>query len=150
MKYCAVPRAPVLRSAQPGLLAPAQVPEQIHKEKFVFPMSELMGPREQEVVELLLLGCDNSEIARLLKITLRTVKWYFSRLFLRFGITAGIKRVKLAVLLHRRQLCLSSDTRQVGTEAGPQPGERSRSSRSSPKDSGMRKSPTELERRSRS
>jgi hypothetical protein len=29
-------------------------------------------------------------------------------LFLRFGITGGIKRVKLATLLYRRQLCLQT------------------------------------------
>jgi hypothetical protein len=30
-------------------------------------------------------------------------------LFLRFGITGGIKRVKLATLLYRRQACLQLD-----------------------------------------
>jgi len=60
-------------------------------------------PREQQVVELLLQGCDNAEIASQLKMALRTVKMHFNRLFLRFGITSGIKRVKLATLLYRRQ-----------------------------------------------
>ena len=68
-----------------------------------------LGPREQQVVELLLLGCDNGEIASQLKMARRTVKMYFNRLFLRFGITSGIKRVKLATLLYRRQLCLQMD-----------------------------------------
>jgi len=63
-----------------------------------------MGPREQQIVELLLQGCDNSEIARDLHIAERTVKAHFNRLFLRFGIKGGIKRVKLATLLYRRQL----------------------------------------------
>ena len=62
-----------------------------------------LGPREQQVVELLLEGCDNAEIASQLKIARRTVKMHFNRLFLRFGITSGIKRVKLATLLYRRQ-----------------------------------------------
>jgi DNA-binding NarL/FixJ family response regulator len=66
----------------------------------------LVGPRERQVVELLLQGCDNAEIARDLKIAERTVKADFNRLFLRFGIKGGIKRVKLATLLYRRQLCL--------------------------------------------
>ena len=35
----------------------------------------------------------------------RTVKAHFNRLFLRFAITGGIKRVKLATILYRRQLC---------------------------------------------
>jgi len=64
-----------------------------------------LGPREQQIAELLLQGCDNSEIANQLKMARRTVKAHFNRLFLRFGITGGIKRVKLATLLYRRQLC---------------------------------------------
>jgi DNA-binding NarL/FixJ family response regulator len=64
-----------------------------------------LGPREQQIVELLLQGCDNAEIASQLKMARRTVKAHFNRLFLRFGITSGIKRVKLATLLYRRQSC---------------------------------------------
>jgi DNA-binding NarL/FixJ family response regulator len=64
-----------------------------------------LGPREQQIVELLLQGCDNAEIASQLKMARRTVKAHFNRLFLRFGITGGIKRVKLATLLYRRQAC---------------------------------------------
>jgi DNA-binding NarL/FixJ family response regulator len=63
-----------------------------------------MGPRERQIVDLLLQGCDNSEIARDLNMAERTVKAYFNRLFVRFGIKGGIKRVKLATLLYRRQL----------------------------------------------
>ena len=63
-----------------------------------------LGPRERQIVELLLQGCDNSEIARDLNIAERTVKAHFNRLFVRFGIKGGIKRVKLATLLYRRQL----------------------------------------------
>jgi len=65
-----------------------------------------LGPREQQIVELLLQGCDNAEIATQLHMARRTVKAHFNRLFLRFGITSGIKRVKLATLLYRRQACL--------------------------------------------
>src|SRR6202167_804731 len=68
-----------------------------------------LGPREQQIVELLLQGCDNAEIAGQLKMARRTVKAHFNRLFLRFGITSGIKRVKLATLLYRRQACLQVD-----------------------------------------
>jgi DNA-binding NarL/FixJ family response regulator len=68
-----------------------------------------LGPREQQIVELLLQGCDNAEIARQLKMARRTVKAHFNRLFLRFGITGGIKRVKLATLLYRRQTCLQAN-----------------------------------------
>jgi DNA-binding NarL/FixJ family response regulator len=62
-----------------------------------------LGPRERQIVELLLQGCDNAEIARELKMARRTVKAHFNRLFLRFGISSGIKRVKLATLMYRRQ-----------------------------------------------
>src|SRR5690348_8129581 len=78
------------------------------KDKFI-----RLGPREQQIVELLLQGCENSEIARQLKMARRTVKAHFNRLFLRFGISGGIKRVKLATLLYRRQLC--SEVSAMGT-----------------------------------
>ena len=66
-----------------------------------------LAHRERQVVNLLLEGCDNVEIAKQLRIAHRTVKACFSRLYLRFGITSGIKRVKLATLVYRNQL--SSD-----------------------------------------
>src|SRR5450432_3522995 len=65
----------------------------------------LLSPRHQQIVALLLQGCDNAEIAKVLKMNRRTVKAYFNRLFLRFGINDGIKRVKLATLLYRHQVC---------------------------------------------
>src|ERR1700682_6296828 len=74
-----------------------------------------VGPRERQIIDLLLQGCDNSEIARDLNIAERTVKAHFNRLFLRFGIKGGIKRVKLATLLYRRQLWLE----RQHTAAGP-------------------------------
>src|ERR1700732_1892340 len=74
-----------------------------------------VGPRERQIINLLLQGCDNSEIARDLNIAERTVKAHFNRLFLRFGIKGGIKRVKLATLLYRRQLWLERQQ----TAAGP-------------------------------
>ena len=62
-----------------------------------------LGPRERQIIELLLLGCDNAEIARELKMAPRTLKVHFHRLYLRFGISDGIKRVKLATLMYRRR-----------------------------------------------
>jgi DNA-binding NarL/FixJ family response regulator len=76
-----------------------------------------LGPREQQIVELLLQGCDNAEIARQLKMARRTVKAHFNRLFLRFGISGGIKRVKLATLLYRRQLCLQTNDTEPASQA---------------------------------
>jgi hypothetical protein len=74
-----------------------------------------VGLRDRQIIDLLLQGCDNSEIARDLNIAERTVKAHFNRLFLRFGIKGGIKRVKLATLLYRRQLWLEKQQ----TTAGP-------------------------------
>ncbi len=67
-----------------------------------------LAPRERQIIDLLLQGCDNAEIARDLNMAERTVKAYFNRLFLRFGIKGGIKRVKLATLLYRRQLWMET------------------------------------------
>ena len=85
----------------------------IYRDQGAFWTSQIMeeqfnqvGPRERQIIDLLLQGCDNSEIARQLNIAERTVKAHFNRLFLRFGIKGGIKRVKLATLLYRRQLCM--------------------------------------------
>ncbi len=88
-----------------------------------------IGPREQQIVDLLLQGCDNAEIASQLNMARRTVKAHFNRLFLRYGITSGIKRVKLATLLYRRQSCLQLD----GLEAVPPMSENVASFNSLPK-----------------
>src|ERR1700733_7367274 len=90
-----------------------------------------LGPREQQIAELLLQGCDNREIASQLKMARRTVKAHFNRLFQRFGIRNGIKRVKLATTLYRRQLCLEENDTESGVPANGS-GE---SSSSSPRDS---------------
>ena len=74
-----------------------------------------LGPREQQIVDLLLQGCDNAEIASQLNMARRTVKAHFNRLFLRFGINGGIKRVKLATLLYRRQACLQVGAMEPGS-----------------------------------
>lgn len=72
-----------------------------------------LTPRERQIVNLLLQGCDNNEIAKELNMARRTVKAHFNRLFLRFGITDGIKRVKLAILLHRRQACQKNNSMET-------------------------------------
>jgi DNA-binding CsgD family transcriptional regulator len=61
-----------------------------------------LGRREEQIAALLLQGCSNTEIARELKMKPRTVKAHFNRLFERFEIKDGVKRVKLATLLYRR------------------------------------------------
>src|ERR1700747_3737607 len=95
-----------------------------------------MRPRQLQVVELLLQGCDNDEISKQLNMARRTVKAHFNRLFTRFGIEGGVKRVKLATLLYRRQLCSEEST------AGHQTTGNSESLNLSPKDSKTKKSLT--------
>src|ERR1700746_949728 len=94
-----------------------------------------LRPREQQVVELLLQGCDNDEISKQLNMARRTVKAHFNRLFTRFGIHGGVKRVKLATLLYRRQLCSEEKA-----EGPIQTSANSESSSSSLKDSKTEKS----------
>lgn len=66
-------------------------------------MYESCSPREKQVIDLLLQGCDNAEIAKELNMARRTVKAHFNRMFMRFAIDGGIKRVKLAVMMYREQ-----------------------------------------------
>lgn len=71
---------------------------------FATALTSTLTPREGQVVELLLQGWDNPAIAKELHIAERTVKANLNRLFLRFRIRDGIKRVKLATLFYRDQL----------------------------------------------
>src|SRR2546429_9178761 len=79
---------------------------------------------------------DALPISRQLKMARRTVKAHFNRLFLRFGISGGIKRVKLATLLYRRQLCSEASATENAFPAS----ESSVSSNSSLRDSKTGKS----------
>jgi DNA-binding NarL/FixJ family response regulator len=60
-------------------------------------------PRDQQVLNLLVQGCSNKEIAGQLKISARTVKQHLRTLFLRAGIRDGRKRVKLAIAVFARE-----------------------------------------------
>jgi DNA-binding NarL/FixJ family response regulator len=62
-----------------------------------------LGPRERDVLRVLLTGADNLEISRELGMAPRTVKAHFNRLFMKFGISDGVKRVKLVVIVHRQR-----------------------------------------------
>jgi len=59
-------------------------------------------PRDREVLDLLVQGCSNKEIAGQLKISPRTVKQHLRTLFLRAGIKEGRKRVKLATAMFEK------------------------------------------------
>jgi DNA-binding NarL/FixJ family response regulator len=60
-------------------------------------------PRDQQVLQLLIQGCSNKEIASQLNISPRTVKQHLRTLFLRAGIRDGRKRVKLATAIFARE-----------------------------------------------
>jgi DNA-binding CsgD family transcriptional regulator len=100
-----------------------------------------LAPRERQIADLLLQGCDNEEIGKELKMARRTVKAHFNRLFLRFGIRDGVKRVKLATLLYRRQLCSEANETENEVPAN----ESSKSSNSLLKDLRTEKSLPQLE-----
>jgi DNA-binding NarL/FixJ family response regulator len=59
--------------------------------------------RDEQVLQLLVEGCSNKEIAERLNISPRTVKQHLRTLFLRAGIKDGRKRVKLATAVFQRQ-----------------------------------------------
>ena len=65
-------------------------------------------PRDEQVLDLLVQGCSNKEIAEQLSISPRTVKQHLRTLFLRAGIREGRKRVKLATAMFekgQREVC---------------------------------------------
>lgn len=59
--------------------------------------------RDADVLNLLVQGCSNKEIAEQLHISPRTVKQHLRTLFLRAGITEGRKRVKLATAIFQKE-----------------------------------------------
>jgi DNA-binding NarL/FixJ family response regulator len=68
------------------------------KEIAMMDLNEMkVTPRDQQVLDLLVQGCSNKEIAGQLSISPRTVKQHLRTLFLRAGIRDGRKRVKLAI-----------------------------------------------------
>lgn len=59
-----------------------------------------MTQRDREIIGLLLRGWQDKEIANELGIATRTVKAHMSKMFVRYRITDGIKRIKLAVMFY--------------------------------------------------
>jgi len=59
-------------------------------------------PRDQQVLNLLVQGCSNKEIAGQLNISPRTVKQHLRTLFLR-AIREGRKRVQLAIAMFSKE-----------------------------------------------
>jgi len=59
--------------------------------------------RDQQVLDLLVQGCSNKDIAAELDISPRTVKQHLRTLFLRAGIKQGRKRVILATAVFEKE-----------------------------------------------
>jgi len=59
--------------------------------------------RDQQVLNLLVQGCSNKDIAAELDISPRTVKQHLRTLFLRAGIKQGGKRVILATAIFEKE-----------------------------------------------
>jgi DNA-binding NarL/FixJ family response regulator len=73
-----------------------------------------------EVIELLLIeGCSDAEISKRTGLSARGVTNRVNRMYLSYGITAGVKRVQLTVLLFRRWLtrCESKRKRESCLQA---------------------------------
>jgi DNA-binding NarL/FixJ family response regulator len=75
-----------------------------NRRNFVMDLNGIkVTPRDQQVLNLLVQGCSNKEIAGQLCISPRTVKQHLRTLFLRAGIRDGRKRVKLAIAAFENQ-----------------------------------------------
>ena len=87
----------------------AVLAERSERENQMVNLEEIkITPRDEEVLQLLVQGCSNKEIALQLRISPRTVKQHLRTLFLRAGIRDGRKRVKLATAMfqkERKQVC---------------------------------------------
>ena len=63
-----------------------------------------LSSKERQVAKLLLDGAPNSDIAKELGMSLRTVKAYMNRLFCLYKIDeGGVRRVRLAVQMYREE-----------------------------------------------
>ena len=79
-------------------------------------LRDRLSPRERDIAKCLLEGMDNAEMAKYLGISYRTVKMNLNRMFMKFGITDGIKRVKLAVMLYREERSLETPVKEISKE----------------------------------
>lgn len=69
-----------------------------------------LTPLQENLCRLLVIGLDNKEVAEELKLSIYSVKQILLRLYRKFGIIDGCKRVKLAIYFHRRErwICMVS------------------------------------------
>jgi DNA-binding NarL/FixJ family response regulator len=59
----------------------------------------VLGPRERQVADLLARGASNAEVAQELGMAINTVRAHLNKLYMRYGITTGSKRMKLVAIL---------------------------------------------------
>jgi len=88
--------AKIVQGVKPSVIAN----QEEHSDR---PESSQSYPRDQQVLNLLVQGCSNKEIAGQLNISPRTVKQHLHTLFLRAGIGEGRKRAKLAIALFTKE-----------------------------------------------
>ncbi|MGH9504792.1 MAG: helix-turn-helix domain-containing protein [Terriglobales bacterium] len=91
-----LPPQPALADVIPGL---SQVPGATGFRSVVIRIRTDYTPREAEIVNLIVSGCSNKDIAAQLKINVCTVKHHLRTIFLRAGICGQCKRIKLATAL---------------------------------------------------
>lgn len=91
-------RAVRIAAAGGSLLQPALVARLMDQAKEpAQPAGEALTDREREVLELLVLGLRNKEIAARLAITERTVKFHVAELFQKLGVSSRAEAVHLAL-----------------------------------------------------
>jgi DNA-binding NarL/FixJ family response regulator len=84
--------------------SPTRQAAESEKTKTMMNLNEIkITPRDDQVLQLLVQGCSNKEIALHLNISPRTVKQHLRTLFLRAGIRDGRKRVKLATAMFQKE-----------------------------------------------
>ncbi|MCC7208193.1 MAG: protein kinase [Anaerolineae bacterium] len=75
-------------------------------------VSELLTPREHEILHLIIDGLSNKEIAQRLTVALSTVKWYVNQIYGKLGV-----RSRVQAIVRGRELALIVRPGQVTTQA---------------------------------
>jgi WD40 repeat protein/serine/threonine protein kinase len=81
---------------------------------------EALTLREQEILQLVVQGKANREIAELLFVELSTVKWYIRQIYTKLGV----HNRRQAILRARELDLLVTDDEEAATDAGPMPSSR--------------------------
>ncbi|MBL8161719.1 MAG: hypothetical protein JNJ61_06995, partial [Anaerolineae bacterium] len=79
---------------------------------------ELLTPREQDILALIIEGLSNKEIARRLTVELSTVKWYVNQIYSKMGV-----RSRVQAIVRARELNLITRAGESAASATPIPTE---------------------------